>query len=197
MAKRLIGTATTNSQGIATITYTGTGAGKLQFVAESGGLQSEIYELYDCLKVDDGSSTYANTFGNETGNFTRSSTGATVYYDNSEGENAVQFSFASAVSTGSEVAVDMDLVSCNYAQIQTARYLTGSSGQYESVGIQNQTGKFHIEILEDRTVFYLNNQKLRETTEGETNLESLNIFFRVPAGSTLNFKYKNLIVYPI
>ena len=197
MAKRLIGTATTNSQGIATITYTGTGAGKLQFVAESGSLQSEIYELYDCLKVDDGSSTYANTFGNETGNFTRSSTGATVYYDNSEGENAVQFSFASVLSTGSEVAVDMDIISCSYVQIQTGRYKTGESTQYESVLLQNQTGKLHIEVLEDRTVFYLNNQKLKEQTEGETNLESLTLFFRVISGNILNFKYRNLIVYPI
>ena len=160
-------------------------------------LQSEIYELYDCLKVDDGSSTYANTFGNETGNFTRSSTGATVYYDNSEGENLVQFSFASAVSAGSEVAIDMDIVTCNSDIIQTARYLTGSSTQYENVTIQNQTGKLHIEILEDRTVFYLDNTKLKEQTTGETNLESISLFFIATAGATLNFKYKNLIVYPI
>lgn len=67
MARRLIGTGTTNAQGIAIMDhdaqgnpitgYTGVGAGKLQIVAESGTLQSETYELLDCLWVDDGTAT--------------------------------------------------------------------------------------------------------------------------------------------
>ena len=48
MAKRLIGTATTNANGVASVTYTGAGRGLLNVFAESGSLQSEIYEVYDC-----------------------------------------------------------------------------------------------------------------------------------------------------
>ena len=41
MARRLIGTGTTDSNGKVSVTYTGTGAGKLQIVEESGSLLSE------------------------------------------------------------------------------------------------------------------------------------------------------------
>ena len=41
--RRLIGTGTTDSQGQVAITYTGTGAGKLDVIAECGDLQSETY----------------------------------------------------------------------------------------------------------------------------------------------------------
>ena len=56
MVRRLIGTAVTNSNGEATITYTGTGAGKLNIVAESGTFVSEAYEVLDCSFYDDCSS---------------------------------------------------------------------------------------------------------------------------------------------
>ena len=49
MARRLIGTGTTDSNGKITVSYTGTGAGKLQLVAVNGNLVSETYELYDTI----------------------------------------------------------------------------------------------------------------------------------------------------
>lgn len=52
MARKLIGTAVTDENGEATITYTGTGAGKLNIVAESGTFQSEIYGLTDAIFYD-------------------------------------------------------------------------------------------------------------------------------------------------
>ena len=54
MARRLIGTGTTNASGIASITYTGTGAGKLHLIAESGDLKSSTYEITDAKYIDDG-----------------------------------------------------------------------------------------------------------------------------------------------
>ena len=59
MARRLIGTAVTDSNGEATITYTGTGAGKLNVVAESGTFVSQPYTVHDCIKYDKGNT--ANT----------------------------------------------------------------------------------------------------------------------------------------
>jgi len=66
MARRLIGTGTTNSQGVAIMNkdpsgnpitgYTGEGRGKLQIIAVSGNIQSEIYELYDVQYKDLGGS---------------------------------------------------------------------------------------------------------------------------------------------
>ena len=67
MARRLIGTGVTNSQGIATMNkdpngntitgYTGTGAGKLQIIAVSGDVQSSEYELIDAKILQTGKTT--------------------------------------------------------------------------------------------------------------------------------------------
>jgi len=67
MARRLIGTGVTNSQGIATMNkdpsgttitgYTGTGAGKLQIIAVSGNIQSTEYELIDAKLLQTGKTT--------------------------------------------------------------------------------------------------------------------------------------------
>ena len=53
MARRLIGTGTTDANGKVSVSYEGKGAGKLQLVAESGSLLSEIYSLYDCMLFDE------------------------------------------------------------------------------------------------------------------------------------------------
>lgn len=47
MARKLIGTAVTDENGEATITYTGTGAGQVNIVAESGTFSSETYTIHD------------------------------------------------------------------------------------------------------------------------------------------------------
>lgn len=47
MAKTLIGTATTDANGVATITYTATGAGDVTIQAESGNLSSETHKVQD------------------------------------------------------------------------------------------------------------------------------------------------------
>ena len=59
MAKRLIGTATTDSNGVASVSYVGEGAGVLNIQAETddGSLQSEIYEVLDCIFVGEGKTT--------------------------------------------------------------------------------------------------------------------------------------------
>lgn len=62
MARRLIGTAVTDSNGEATITYTGTGAGKLNVVAESGTFQSTPYPVTDCIVKEDSDVTASKTY---------------------------------------------------------------------------------------------------------------------------------------
>lgn len=61
MAKHLIGTGTTDTNGTATIQYTGTGAGKIDIVAEytdgESIIQSETYSLWDTIQYDNGYDT--------------------------------------------------------------------------------------------------------------------------------------------
>ena len=47
-----LGTATTDSNGVATKSYTSTGAGDVSFTASVGSLVSEIYAIQDCLLYD-------------------------------------------------------------------------------------------------------------------------------------------------
>ena len=58
MARRLLGSATTDSNGVATLNYTGQGVGKMQIVAEiivqSGTCTSETIEIGDWLFYDGG-----------------------------------------------------------------------------------------------------------------------------------------------
>lgn len=52
MAKQLLGTQTTDENGVATFTLTGTGRGKLNLIAESGGLVSQPVIVEDALFYD-------------------------------------------------------------------------------------------------------------------------------------------------
>ena len=84
MARRQIGTGTTDSTGKITVSYTGTGAGKLQLVAVQGNITSETYTLEDCYFIETGSPTSGYNPSNGTltvtdgvFSFTRGSSGTT------------------------------------------------------------------------------------------------------------------------
>ena len=73
MARKLIGTGVTDENGEATITYTGTGAGKLNIVAESGTFVSETLSVMDTLLYDTGTDPNHNIWTGSTSNLTRGS----------------------------------------------------------------------------------------------------------------------------
>lgn len=60
-----MGTATTNSSGIATKTYASTGAGDLSFTASVGSLSSETYSIEDCI-IANVNKTYTGTSSSDT-----------------------------------------------------------------------------------------------------------------------------------
>lgn len=102
MARRLLGTGITNSNGVATLdtapdgttalthSYTGVGAGKIDVVAESGSLQSEPYVLTDCLIFDDCTSEVSGRWYNYNNVLTVSyaSGGVTVTKPSDDGTSA-------------------------------------------------------------------------------------------------------------
>ena len=49
MTEQLLATLTTDEHGECTYTYTGEGNGVIQFLAKHGIIQSEIYEVLDCI----------------------------------------------------------------------------------------------------------------------------------------------------
>lgn len=85
MAKISLGTAVTDSNGIARLVdgYTGTGAGEVDVSAEvtiSGStVQSEPYEVLDCTFIDYGTSSNHQTWRNESAtNYSRNDTATTI-----------------------------------------------------------------------------------------------------------------------
>ena len=71
---RLVGTGVTDSNGVATCNYTGSGKGEVDFVASldnatdisESSLQSKTYEVYDCLLKELDSATYGETTSSTT-----------------------------------------------------------------------------------------------------------------------------------
>lgn len=84
MVLRLIGTATTDNNGVAVLSngYTGTGAGMVDFVAsaeiDGGSVVSEPYSVWDCIYYEDG--TKLSTWKYNTNQITASqSNGETTF----------------------------------------------------------------------------------------------------------------------
>jgi len=149
--------------------------------------------VYSPLLLDWGLSTkYTNVF-NAMAMFTRQSNGTSAYYQNT-GSSTYQV-YTSQVAVSDDVAIDFDLVECTSCPIQVARYETGSSTEYVNTALDT-TGSVHIEIKTTGTYIYFNNN-LIQSSAAQTNMESVRLFFRVTAGNTASFKYKDLAIYTL
>lgn len=208
---KYLGYGVTNSKGIAkldhdkngdpiTHSYTGTGAGELDIIASldnpstisDSSIQSEIYSLYDCIILDTGiTGTATDLFTNMTDVYDRTSNGTTVTYTNT-GATAYQ-SKTSNVPIEGKLNIDFELIECTNCQIQTGRYETGKSTEYQQATITG-TGKVHIEILPNGTYIYLNGNLISQDI-AETNMGECAFFFRCIVGKSISFKYRNFMIY--
>lgn len=181
MPRRLIGTGITNSQGIAimnkdsqgqTITgYTGTGAGKIQIIAESGELTSTTHTLTDCYFYDTcttnhdqwltatpdrlevtntntgmtitGTSTSAYTlFANKKG----TSTGLYDY----DGEFCIEFDVTAIESSGSTVQI-YDGVEDTSEHLYQFSLGSVTAGSHVKIEYKNNTVKVYVDDTVIRT----------------------------------------------
>lgn len=201
MARRLIGTGVTNSQGIAIMNkdaqgnpitgYTGTGAGRLQIIAESGDLQSETYDLYDCIKYDLATTANHNDIWD-----TQPTRGAS-YSTYSPATGATDATLRYCTIPQQDICIEFDI----YVKIDSgANFLSvryGTTGisvaNKTDLGIGNQTW-YHIkwEIVNGQATW-------TNTDTGKTKsvtIENYNRFyFRFDVTEYISFK--NFIVYAI
>ena len=203
MARRLIGTGTTNSNGIATCntTYTGVGAGKLQIIAVSGDLESETYELIDAILRDGGitGDKNDNAFGYNTTyiTLTTNTTGTTVENIDTAAEGFRAFTSKNPTDNtyawDGALCIECDIISTgNNNRIQlyvdNNNLITRTTEELELT----QGGHLKLEYDGNTAVYYVDGvEKFRRTFE----LSNYNIRFFLPSQST--FAYKNFIVYPI
>ena len=203
MARRLIGTGVTNSQGVAimnkdpsgnTITgYTGEGRGKLQIIAVSGNIQSEIYELYDVLFKDIGTSTdYTDWRTSSTVDIARNTEYTTVSPKDStvfsnravdlvSGANCIEF----------DVNINVSTIFLSLRRDSTT--VTNLSNEY--LGIATELDQWHHIRIE------WNETQYRAIVDGNikeyrTLSNTPNRFqFSINANTGLEIKYKNFIIY--
>ena len=192
MAKQLIGTAVTNENGVATFTYTGTGAGKLNIVAESGSLVSETYAIIDATYYDDGvTSPKTATWYNQDNAFSVSiddtgtllscsATGLKSFFaDGTNWSSSSKFTAPLCVEVDIESVTGSDVVLAILSNVNPTISLTGRS-TVKMIWDGSKVKKYIDGVLTGTT------QNVTQTPVA--------IGFRMTTGSV---KYKNFKIYPI
>lgn len=196
MARRLIGTAVTDSNGEATITYTGTGAGKLNVVAESGTFVSEIYELWDTLFYDEATSSD-----------TKNNTGWTNYRGTLSFDNATKIEIATGETNtiytrtftlGDGLAIEFDL-NVNFSSSQIFRlcndWSTVGSATKSSLNLSDNSWA-HIKIVLQNGAGLIY-RSINDTNPISFNYTALTRFYFFIENADDSLKYKNFKIYPI
>lgn len=206
MAKRYLGYGYTNAQGVAkleydaegnelTHSYTGIGAGKIDIVAESGGLQSETYEIMDAIVLDRAtSSDYTNLFTSMTG-ITRNATDSTAYLDRSSSSSASNKQTASYALNGG-LGVQITLTSIDHIYMFRVSLETNDGTVIRSISAENLTvGTVRFECKPNNTKIYMDDTLVLD--EDENNTSSLTFQIRTAGSTTDIFNFKNLMIFPV
>ena len=193
MAYRLLGSGTTNSDGKATYTYTGVGAGELDVVASldnpivSGSVQSEPYPLCDALWTDHDMTTWYNntSFSIDT------TDGVTV--TNSASSNKYLF----ADTTNGKVyspnfAVEFTFVSYTGTVILRLDNGTNKNKYISALGLA-ENDKFRMEVLSDQIKYYKNGVELTDHATSYNSADS-DVGFIINNGS---IHWRDFRIYPI
>ena len=186
--------------GVATYSYSGTGAGKKEFYAKCGSFQSEPYPVYDCTFYDDGVSTPHNTNYVNQNNIVVEylSTGTKVYSTSTSGSRYYRTSISSNTdwrdsSTDYQIELDFE-----FERESGSASNVGFGGNgvdlHTLFGSTVLTGSGHLKIITDGDTanFYLDDW----TTPVQKTMSSNNgLYFFIYKNASITFK--DLKIYPI
>lgn len=216
MARRLIGTGITNNQGIAIMNtdpqgnpitgYTGTGAGKIQIIAESGQLTSEQYTITDCTFYDTCTTNHDQwiIYQSDRLNITHSGSGMTVtgtssdpynLYANKKGTSTAVQDFEGELAV--EFTATVPATNGATFQIYDLTEPPSTSNLYQKT-IDNQlvTGTSQIKFTyKDNQIKCYVDDTLVSTTSNVEFTEKFRIGFRGYVDWSIIVK--NFMVYPI
>ena len=204
MAKRLIGTGTTDNNGTATIQYTGTGAGKIDIVAEytdgESIIQSEIYSIMDYIFYDTGVDGTKNTnwenYSNRLGVVTDEN--GTILTGNAS-SNGYYFANASDKFIFDEYTCEFIVVGTPSSSVRWYHQNTSNSNENVftfNTGWFNQTENLVKITVENGVATLIVNGTERGTTT-LTLTAPYEIGFRIATGTSNTITYKNFKIYPI
>ena len=206
MAKRLIGTATTNNNGVATLTYTGTGAGEVDLTAcyyeedTSSIIQSETFAITDALFYCQGTTGNVNSnWVAETGltsnpdaegNLLSNSTTGGKYY----ASNLPNSSTSELKDFTAPLCIEFNCISTTGARI----YLNSSTG---GSNIDRNITSYITGNNEVKMIVRENDYDL--IIDGDVKLSNVShslvaLFgIRFVVNSNCSLKYKDFRIYPI
>ena len=209
MALRYIGSATTNSNGVATLSggYTGTGAGEVDIVAkvevDGSSIVSNSYEVWDTYQYDNGNDSTHNIWDTP---YQCTLTYGSEYAEISE---STEYGFIkSATAFPKNCAIELDYYNVdgvnasNIFQLQTSAnaYITVISMQY--LGLSNSTW-YHLKLTVEDGVLkvYKDNASTPVYTypsSGSMSIATDNLkFLLMTTGATTKVRFKNFKVYSI
>lgn len=197
MARRLIGTAVTDSNGEATITYTGTGAGKLNVVAESGTFQSEPYSIIDAIAKDNGT-TDTSLWASSTATIDRTS-GQYTEFIGTGSSNSIYFtknSTSDYFDKDTSYAFEFDCLNANASSI----YIYQGSNSKGGIGIPVTDAFCLVRLEYDATNQKISLFKNNVQQGSSVSLSSVTSNFGVRIvdwQGDLDLKLKNFRAYPI
>ena len=199
MARRLIGTGTTDANGKVSISYEGEGAGKLQIVAESGSLLSETYEIIDATFYDKAIEGSKNTNWNNYNNritVETDNTGTTLTNTNSS--NGYCFANGSDPFVFTDYCCEFDVLAINGA---VKWYHQDNNSNQDLFRIDNyySSGTVHFKLeCQDGSLKVYTDGTLR-TTVTNTVTGPFEVAIRIDANVSdpRSIKYKEFIIYPI
>lgn len=206
MVKKLLATLTTDSQGRATYTYTGTGAGDVKFSAEStnnGSLQSETYAIYDCIAYNKETSasdflTYWNSSNNNANTITVDDNGTLIETDASKHSSTYMQIWLKEFPNYLNVPLcyEIEIVeNTNYSFSFPIKITDGTILWWSSS--RGATGKLRVEIDSEKAIYYLNDVEQWRTTSSQIPTQSRCYLQSVRANGNGRIKFKNLKIYPI
>ena len=196
MVKKLLGTATTDSNGVATLSYIGVGKGKMQVIAQHSDIESSVVEVLDCIFYDEAlDNTKASSY--------TVPSAVTVSYDNgrklskqASGSTANKYYLSTGLTGDWEATVE--ITSDGNARVGVrdsdgAISVTNQTFTNDTVRIKMQNATLTISKLTDgewsNLTLPTNNADLTKT-----------LYFTIYMYNTsteLNVTFKNLRVYPI
>lgn len=182
-----IGSAVTDANGVATVTYTGVGAGKLGFVARHGSIQSETYEVLDSLLYDSATTFDSDKWTNQGVTATyNSETGTTITTD-------TDYRYGSKYSLTDGLIIEFDLFIPSSIQNNPNIYIRGQNTPLGSSLYQRDVWhKIRVELGTSTLKIYCDGDNTVDTT-----LSNPNATFQFRVANQTSISFKNFVIYPI
>ncbi len=192
IVKILLGTATTDTNGVATVPYSPKGLGKVNIITQSGDLISEEYTMYDVKFKDMGTDTdYSNWNNSQTTSISRSETDTTVQ------PNDFTVFGARTVNTNGATVIEFDakvnVLTAWLSLRQNSASVTNLSQQYLGYSV-DEWHHYQIEVdgVQYRAIVDGSEKEWRTMTGSQT-YNRFQMSFNQNTG--LIIQYKNFLMY--